>query len=420
MSSKPDRCYSFKPPIIDRIEGKSYSHDLKNANSIAVSQDVDKDSIENSVTIPLESSAETLPLEKKLPNYSSIDDKVLATNVNFKQPMDDRIQKSGALPMEMDKISSPKNHYFKPPMVDRVKHKSYVYDSKKTGISKKKEMMAVTLPKKLNLALLKKRFPTPQPPPLLSSSQTQVSKSKIPSQRGDIDADVVKVTKFHNNVPKFSNSNATGGKKLYEVSTSSTIASSFYSSSVEELSKINFPPSKSAFSKPISNITPIKKHVPTPYSFGGGRGENTNEGFKKKPHTGHFNHTRPDETPSTTAFRTLNALGTGMNTPSPSPYNIGRSSKNNEENFGSQKSLDHLFKVIKKIENFLDNFFFISDEYKLSEVFVRIHFQTGNNLESVINSGLFSKSGEKNEENDFTKKFGLKKKPVKFSAFKMF
>ena len=58
---------------------------------------------------------------------------------------------------------------------------------------------------------------------------------------------------------------------------------------------------------------------------------------------------------------------------------------------------------------------------KLSEVFVLcIHFQTGNNLESVINSGLFSKSGEKNEENDFTKKFGLKKKPVKFSAFKMF
>ena len=363
MSPKPQRCYSFKPPIIDRIESKSYSHDLKNANSIAVSQDVDKGSIKNSGTIPLELSAETLPLEKKLPNYSPIDDKVLATNVNFKQPMDDSIKKSGALPMksvtlakesetllpvEMDKISPPKNQYFKPPMVDRVKHKSYAYDSKKTGISKKKEMMAsVTLPKKLNLALLKKRFPTPQPPPpLSSSSQNQVSKSKIPSQRGDIDADVVKVTKFHNNVPKFANSNANGGKKLYEVSTSSTIASSFYSSSVEELSKINFPPSKSAFSKPISNITPIKKHVPTPYSFGGGRGENTKEGFKKKPHTGHFNHTRPDETPSTTAFRTLKALGTGMNTPSPSPYNIGRSSKNNEENFGSQKSLDHLFKVI--------------------------------------------------------------------------
>ena len=372
MSPKPQRCYSFKPPIIDRIESKSYSHDLKNANSIAVSQDVDKGSVKNSGTLSLVSSAETLPLEKKLPNYSPIDDKVLATNVNFKQPMDDSIKKSGALPMksvtlakesetllpvEMDKISPPKNQYFKPPMVDRVKHKPYVYDSKKTGISKKKEMMPVTLPKKLNLALLKKRFPTPQPPPpLSSSSQTQVSKSKIPSQRGDIDADVVKVTKLHNNVPKFSNSNATGGKKLYEVSTSSTIASSFYSSSVEELSKINFPPSKSAFSKPISNITPIKKHVPTPYFFGGGRGENTKEGFKKKPHNGHFNHTRPDETPSTTAFRTLKAMGTGMNTPSPSPYNIGRSSKNNEENFGSQKSLDHLFKVILLI--IFKNFFF--------------------------------------------------------------
>ena len=195
MSSKPQRYYSFKPPIVGRIERKSY--DLKNANSIAVSQDVDKGFIENSVTIPLESSAETLPLEKKLPNYSPIDDKDLATNVNFKQPIDDSIKKSGALPMksvtlakesetllpvEMDKISPPKNQNFKPPMVDRVKHKPYVYDSKKTGISKKKEMMPVTLPKKLNLALLKKRFPTPQPPLSSSQNQTQVSKSKIPSQ----------------------------------------------------------------------------------------------------------------------------------------------------------------------------------------------------------------------------------------------
>ena len=105
MSPKPQRCYSFKPPIIDRIESKSYSHDLKNANSIAVSQDVDKGSIKNSGTIPLELSAETLPLEKKLPNYSPIDDKVLATNVNFKQPMDDSIQKSEALPMKSVTLS---------------------------------------------------------------------------------------------------------------------------------------------------------------------------------------------------------------------------------------------------------------------------------------------------------------------------
>ena len=75
----------------------------------------------------------------------------------------------------------------------------------------------------------------------------------VPSQKGD-DVTVVKITKFDNAnslPPKFSNSNAVfGGKKLYDVPSSSSITSSFYSSSVEELSKINFPPSKLPASKP--------------------------------------------------------------------------------------------------------------------------------------------------------------------------
>ena len=49
------------------------------------------------------------------------------------------------------------------------------------------------------------------------------------------------------------------------------------------------------------------------------------------------------ESQSTTAFRALKGLGTEMN-PSPSP-SVGRNSKNNEGNFGSQKPLDQMFKV---------------------------------------------------------------------------
>ena len=171
-------------------------------------------------------------------------------------------------------------------MVNRSEpHKPY--DSKKNGIPKKKEMMAVSLPKKLNLALLKKRYNTPTTtPPSLNENPTQIPKStdnasyNIPSQKGD---DVVKITKFDNAAsvppPIFSNSNNSGGgKKLYDAPSSTSITSSFYSSSVEELSKINFPPPSRQ--RPFSNITPIKKQVPTPYNFGG---KNSKDEFKKKP-----------------------------------------------------------------------------------------------------------------------------------------
>ena len=170
-------------------------------------------------------------------------------------------------------------------MVNRSEHHK-PYDSKKNEIPKKKEMMAVSLPKKLNLALLKKRYNTPTTtPPSLNENPTQIPKStdnasyNIPSQKGD---DVVKITKFDNAAsvppPIFSNSNNSGGgKKLYDAPSSTSITSSFYSSSVEELSKINFPPPRQ---RPFSNITPIKKQVPTPYNFGG---KNSKDEFKKKP-----------------------------------------------------------------------------------------------------------------------------------------